>query len=79
MGRCRSRLELSVPPCSVQARTAGPPLPLLTAVNSTSAVLSSKGREEMALQGVASFDNLQLKGTINQSYDLQVGWLAGCR
>lgn len=36
------------------------------------AVLSSKGSEEMVQQGATSFDSLQLRGTINQSYELQV-------
>jgi hypothetical protein len=48
---------------------SAPPPP---ADNSTSAALGSKGREEVALRGVAAFDALQLKGAINSTYQLQV-------
>lgn len=53
--------------CRLAVPAAPPP-----AVNSTTAVLSSKGSEEMVQQGATSFDSLQLRGTINQSYELQV-------
>ena len=42
------------------------------AADSPNITLSSRGREEFTFNGTAEFTSLQLKGTINQSYGLQV-------
>jgi hypothetical protein len=48
----------------------------VASVDSAGATLSSRGSEEYATNGTADFTSLQLKGTINQSYALQVSLYA---